>query len=120
MEAYSLIDDIYMQLDSKSIEDSNDHLWRRKYRERAKVYMHDLYEVGRAEFIIDPTDLHEETKSLLFKLDDYFAEYVIRQVVCRIIANVSIRDFKLRLRDIMCYSIGVPQYGWGQCSQSQK
>ena len=28
-----LIDDLYMQLDGKWIQDSKDHLWRNKYRE---------------------------------------------------------------------------------------
>jgi hypothetical protein len=108
---YSLIDEIHIQLDSKSIEDSKDHLWRKKYSESAKVYMHDLYEVGRAEFVIDPTDLREEAKSVFYKLDDHSAEYVIREVIRRIIASISVRDFKLRLRDIISYSIGASKDG---------
>ncbi len=108
---YSLIDEIHIQLDSKLIEDCKDDLWKKKYRERAKVYMHDLYEVGRAEFIIDPTDLREEAKSVFYKLDDHSAEYVIREVINRIIASISVRDFKLRLRDIICYSIGASKDG---------
>ena len=78
-EFCSLIDDLHMQLDDKMIKDSKDHLWRKKCRESAKVYMHDLYEVGRAEFIIDPRDLLEEARSGLYKLDDDSAEYVIRE-----------------------------------------
>jgi predicted RNA-binding protein len=105
VDLHSLIDDLHKQLDDKWKQDSKDHLWRQKYRERAKVYMHDLYEVGRAQFIIDPTDLRE-AKSVFYKLDDHSAEYVIREVISRIIASISVRDFKLRLRDIICYSTG--------------
>jgi hypothetical protein len=92
---YSLIDDLYMQLDGKWIQDSKDLLWRNKYRERAKVCMLDLYEVGRAEFIIDPSDLHDKAKSLLYKLDDESAEYIIREVIDRIFASIGVRDSKL-------------------------
>jgi hypothetical protein len=91
----SLIDDLHTQLDGKCIKDSKDHLWMNKYRERAKVYMHDLYEVGRAEFIIDCSDLHGKTKSLLFKLDDDSTEFVIREVIDRIFESIGLRDFKL-------------------------
>ena len=92
---YSLIDDLYMQLDGKWIQDSKDHLWRNKYRERAKVCMLDLYEVGRAEFIIDPSDLHDKAKSLLYELDEDSAEYVIREVIGRIFASIGVPYFKL-------------------------
>jgi len=95
MDLHSLINDLHKQLDDKRIQDSKDHLWRQKYRERAKVYMQDLYEVGRAEFIIDSTDLHGRIKSVLFKLDDDSAEFVIREVINRIFASIGIRDFKL-------------------------
>ena len=94
-EFYSLIDDLYMQLDDKWIQDSKDHVWRNKYRERAKVCMLDLYEVGRAEFIIDPSDLHDKAKSLLYKLDEDSAEYVIREVIDRIFASIGVPHFKL-------------------------
>jgi hypothetical protein len=95
---HSLIDDIHLQLDSKLIEDSTDRSWRKKYRERAKVYMHDLCEIGRAEFIIGSSDLDDVAKSILYKLDGQSAEYVISQVITRIFATIGIRDSKLRPR----------------------
>jgi len=94
----SLIDDIHMQLDSKLIEDSTDHSCRKKYRERAKVYMYDLYEIGHAEFIIGSSDLDEVAKSILYKLDGHSAEYVIREVIHRIFASIGIRDSKFAPR----------------------
>lgn len=94
----NLIDDIHMQLDSKLIEDCKDHSWRKKYRERAKVYMHDLYEIAHAEFIIESSDLDDVAKSILYKLDSYSAGYVIRQVIDRIFASIGIRDSKLTPR----------------------
>ena len=62
------------------------------------VCMLDLCEVGRAEFIIDPSDLHDKAKSLLYKLDDESAEYVIREVIDRIFASIGVRDSKLTQR----------------------
>lgn len=97
----SLLDDIHMQLDSKLIEDSKDHSWMKKYRERAKVYMHDLYKIGCAKFTIDSRDLNDVAKSILYKLDGHSAEYVIRQVVNRIFASVGILDSKLKPRYCM-------------------
>lgn len=91
----SLIDDLHTQLNGKCIKNSKDHLWTNKYRERAKVYMQDLYEVGRAEFIIDASDLHGKAKSVLYKLDDDSAEFVIREVIDRIFESIGVRDFKL-------------------------
>lgn len=92
---YSLIDDLYKQLDNKWVQDSKDRSWRKKYRERAKVCMLDLYEGGRAEFIIDPSDLHDKAKSLLYELDEDSAEYVIREVISRIFASIGVPYFKL-------------------------
>jgi hypothetical protein len=94
----SLIDDIHMQLDSKLLEDSKDHSLRKKYREHAKVYMHDLYEIAHAEFIIDSSDLDDVVKSILYKLDGHSAEYVIREVINRIFASIGVCDSRLTPR----------------------
>lgn len=94
-EFYSLIDDLYKQLDGKEIQDSKDHLWINKYRERAKVCMADIYEVGCAEFHIDHSDLHDKAKSLLYELDEDTQEYVIREVICRIFASIGVPHFRL-------------------------
>ena len=48
-----------------------------------------------AEFIIDPSDLHDKAKSLLYKLDEDSAEYVIREVIDRIFASIGVPHFKL-------------------------
>jgi hypothetical protein len=90
-----LIDDIYKQLDDKLIQDSKDSSWRKKYRERAKVCMLDLYEVGRAEFFIDPYDLRDKAKSQFYELDRDSAEYVIREVISKIFASIGVPHFKL-------------------------
>ena len=94
-EFYSLINDLYKQLDDRWIRDSKDHSWINKYRERAKVCMLDLYEGGRAEFIIDPSDLDDKAKSLLYELDEDSVEYVIREVISRIFASIGVPYFKL-------------------------
>jgi hypothetical protein len=98
MRLRSLIDDIHLQLDSKLIEDSTDHSWRKKYREHAKVYMHDLYEIGRAEFIIGSSDLDDVAKSILYKLDGHSAEFLIREAISRIFASIGVRDSRLTPR----------------------
>jgi hypothetical protein len=100
---FGLIDDLYKQLDGKDIQDSKDHLWINKYRERAKVCMLDLYEVGCAEFHIDPSDLHDKAKSLLSDLDEDAREYVMREVICRIFASIGVPYFKLT-QNFVCYS----------------
>ena len=97
-EFYSLVDDLYKQLDGKWIQDSKDHSWINKYRERAKVCMLDLHEVGRAEFLIDPSDLDDKAKSLLSELDEDSAEYVIREVISRIFASIGVPHLKLTQR----------------------
>ncbi len=93
----NLINDLYLQLDEKLIDDNADHLCK-KYRKRARSYFQDLYELGRAEIIIDTEDLHGRAKSVLDKLDKETAEYVIREVVGRILASVGVQDFQLRQR----------------------
>ena len=94
-EFYSLIDDLYKQLDGKEIQDSKDHLWINKYRERAKVFMLDIYEVGCAKFHIDHSDLHDKADSLLSDLDEDAREYVMREVICRIFASIGVPHFRL-------------------------
>jgi hypothetical protein len=95
MDLHSLIDELYKQLDGKEIQDSKDHLWRKKYRELAKVCMLDLYEVGRAELIIDPFDFHDKARSQFYELYEDSAEYVMREVISRIFASIGVPDFKL-------------------------
>jgi hypothetical protein len=95
VEFSGLIDDIYMQLDGKLIQDSKDRLWRKKYRERAKVCMLDLYKVGRAQFFIDPYDLQDKAKSQFYELDEDSEEYVMREVSRRIFASIGVPHFRL-------------------------
>jgi hypothetical protein len=90
-----LIDDLYRKLDCKEIQDIKDRSWRKKYRERAKVCMLDLYEIGRAEFIIDSSDIDDKSESLLSELDEDSREYVIREVISRIFASIGVPYFKL-------------------------
>ncbi|HEY7081723.1 MAG TPA: hypothetical protein VH500_18680 [Nitrososphaeraceae archaeon] len=95
VDLHSLIDDLYKQLDDKWIQDGKDHLWINKYREQAKVCMLDLYEVGRAELLIDPSDLHDKARSQFYELYEDSAEYVMREVISRIFASIGVPDFKL-------------------------
>ena len=57
--------------------------------------MLDLYEVGCAEFHIDPSDLDDKAQSLLSDLDEDAREYVMREVICRIFASIGVPYFKL-------------------------
>lgn len=60
--------------------------------------MHDLYEIAHAEFIIDSSDLDDVAKSILYKLDGHFEEYVIREVINKIFASIGVRDSRLTPR----------------------
>lgn len=95
----SLRDEIYSQLDSKYIKDKKNGPRKRKYRERAKTYVHRIPIDGLRPFYIDPGDLSREIVEELQNLDYKEEDYVLKEVIGRIFDSIGEPYLTLSARD---------------------
>jgi len=100
-----LCTEMHRQLDSRWIKDEKDGNWKRKYRERARSYVHNLPEDGLVHFDIDETDLTGRVKEEFYNLDDGAIDHVVTEVIGRIFDSIDKTYLNVRVRDFVSWHI---------------